>query len=282
MIGACAADHEQRDRRHTLTASLHDRTRRSCLIHSRRLYRVGKTTRMSAMPAETARAFWIAAPGRGEIRTEPLPPPSADDVVVRAIYSGISRGTEALVFDGRVPPSEYERMRAPFQAGDFPGAGEIWLCQRRPRRARSAASCGAAACSCCIRIRRATSCRPTPVHVLPRRCSAGARGAGRESRDGDQRRVGRRPQLGDRVPVIGGGTVGCLVAWLAGRIPGCDVELVDINPRAVALARALGVAFALPDGARPRRRRRHSRQRFAGGPRARACASPASKRRSSS
>ena len=68
-----------------------------------------------------ARAFWIAAPGRGEIRTESLTDPSADEVVVRALYSGVSRGTEALVFRGRVPPSEYERMRAPFQAGDFPG-----------------------------------------------------------------------------------------------------------------------------------------------------------------
>src|SRR6266699_239395 len=68
-----------------------------------------------------ARAFWIAAPGRGEIRPDTLPPPSAADVVVRALYSGISRGTEALVFNGRVPTSEHQRMRAPFQAGEFPG-----------------------------------------------------------------------------------------------------------------------------------------------------------------
>src|SRR5437763_14631777 len=72
------------------------------------------------MAADVARAFWIAAPGEGEIRTEPLDAPSPDDVVVRALYSGVSRGTEALVFQGRVPPSEYQRMRAPFQAGEFP------------------------------------------------------------------------------------------------------------------------------------------------------------------
>src|SRR5438552_11936522 len=67
-----------------------------------------------------ARAFWIVAPGRGEIRAEPLMTRSPDDVVVRALYSGISRGTETLVFQGSVPPSEHQRMRAPFQAGDFP------------------------------------------------------------------------------------------------------------------------------------------------------------------
>src|SRR5436305_11332824 len=72
------------------------------------------------MPGDTARAFWIAELGRGEVRDEPLPAPRADDVVVRALYSGISRGTETMVFQGRVPRSEHERMRAPFQAGEFP------------------------------------------------------------------------------------------------------------------------------------------------------------------
>src|SRR5688572_26375204 len=64
-------------------------------------------------PRTSARAFWIVAPGRGEIRSEALSPPGGRDVVVRTLYSGISRGTEAIVFKGRVPPSELERMRAP-------------------------------------------------------------------------------------------------------------------------------------------------------------------------
>jgi hypothetical protein len=70
--------------------------------------------------AEQARAFWVAAPGRGEIRDETVPAAAADEVVVRARFSGISRGTEALVFQGRVPASEYQRMRAPYQSGAFP------------------------------------------------------------------------------------------------------------------------------------------------------------------
>src|SRR5689334_22503016 len=67
-----------------------------------------------------ARAFWVVAPGRGEIRGQRLPAPGADDVVVRARFGGISRGTESLVFNGRVPASEHARMRAPFQEGEFP------------------------------------------------------------------------------------------------------------------------------------------------------------------
>ena len=54
---------------------------------------------------------------------------------------------------------------------------------------------------------------------------------------------------GDEVAVVGGGVVGCLVAWLAGRIPGCAVTLVDVRPERRALAEALGVSFSLPEGA---------------------------------
>jgi threonine dehydrogenase-like Zn-dependent dehydrogenase len=69
----------------------------------------------------TARQFWIRAPGRGEIVQVDLAARQAGEVLVRAIYSGISRGTESLVFRGEVPPSQYQVMRAPFQEGEFPG-----------------------------------------------------------------------------------------------------------------------------------------------------------------
>src|SRR4051794_41738547 len=69
---------------------------------------------------DEAQAFWLQAPGQGEIRPVALPQPRRGDVLVRTLRSGISRGTETLVFGGRVPPSQYAAMRAPFQEGDFP------------------------------------------------------------------------------------------------------------------------------------------------------------------
>ena len=68
-----------------------------------------------------ARAFWIREPGRGEIRTVAVPEPGGGEVLVRTLRSGVSRGTEGLVFRGGVPKSQYAVMRAPFQEGDFPG-----------------------------------------------------------------------------------------------------------------------------------------------------------------
>jgi len=74
------------------------------------------------MPTSSAQAFWIIAPGEGALREETIPEPGADELQVRTLYSGVSRGTESLVWRGQVPHSEYERMRAPFQAGEFGSA----------------------------------------------------------------------------------------------------------------------------------------------------------------
>ena len=71
-------------------------------------------------PPRDARAFWLRAPGSGEIRPVVLPEPGRGDVVVRTLRSGVSRGTETLVFRGGVPASQHATMRAPFQEGDFP------------------------------------------------------------------------------------------------------------------------------------------------------------------
>lgn len=195
--------------------------------------------------ADTARAFWIAAPRTGEIRSEPLPAPGAGDVVVRTLYSGISRGTEALVFEGRVPASEHARMRAPFQVGEFPGPVKYGYASVGRVEHGPHALVG----------RTVFVLHPHQTrYVVPAHAVAvvpdsvpGARAvlaANLETAINGLWDAG--PRVGDRIVVIGGGTVGCLTAWLAGRIPGCSVEVVDLNPARRTVARALGVSFAAP------------------------------------
>jgi len=202
---------------------------------------------MSDMAGE-ARAFWITAPGRGEIRNEAIAARLPDDVLVRAEYSGISRGTEALVFEGRVPRSEYQRMRAPFQAGEFPapvkyGYASVGRIVEGPGELRDRHAFALYPHQTRYTV-PARSVYILPDNVPPARAvlAANLETAINGVWDG-------RPQIGDRVAVIGAGTVGCLVGWLAGRIPGCEVELVDINPARASTAKALGVAFATPDRA---------------------------------
>lgn len=201
------------------------------------------------MVADQARAFWVGAPGRGEIRGETLPVPADGDVVVRALFSGVSRGTEALVFQGRVPASEHERMRAPFQAGAFPapvkyGYASVGTVERGP-----AYLLGRHVFTLYPHQTRyvvpAHSVSLLPDGVPPQRAVLAANLETAINGVWDA-----RPLVGDRVTVVGAGTVGCLVAWLVNRIAGCDVELVDINPARATTARALGVAFAEPAAAR--------------------------------
>jgi hypothetical protein len=197
---------------------------------------------------DEAEAFWVAAPGRGEIRGEVLPPLSEGDVLVRALYSGISRGTEALVFSGRVPPSERVRMRAPFQAGEFPapvkyGYASVGRVERGPRGLLDRT----------VFVLHPHQTRyvvpAEAVHVLPAAVPAERAVLAANLETAINGIWDTRPHVGDRVAVIGAGTVGCLVAWLAVRIAGCEVELVDINPRRAAVARALGIRFAEPAAA---------------------------------
>jgi threonine dehydrogenase-like Zn-dependent dehydrogenase len=192
-----------------------------------------------------ARAFWIAEAGRGELRSEPLPTTSPGDVVVRALYSGISRGTEALVFQGRVPPSEFARMRAPFQQGEFPapvkyGYASVGEIERGPRELQGRGAF-------VLYPHQTRYVVPAAaVHLLPDAVPASRAVLAANLETAVNGVWDARIQPGDRVVVIGGGTVGCLAAWLAGKIPGCDVTLVDVNPRRAAIARALGVGFSGP------------------------------------
>lgn len=199
--------------------------------------------------AGDAQAFWIVEPGRGELRTEPLPLPLAGEVVVDALYSGVSRGTEALVFLGRVPASEQQRMRAPFQVGEFPGPVKYGYCNVGLVVAGDAAWVGRTVFCLFPHQTRyvvpAASVHAVPADVPARRAVLAAN---METALNGVWDAGVLP--GDRVAVVGGGAVGCLVAWLASRIAGCDVELVDVNPGRRRMADALGLAFADPGNAR--------------------------------
>ncbi|MGZ3427149.1 MAG: zinc-dependent alcohol dehydrogenase, partial [Polyangia bacterium] len=195
-------------------------------------------------------AFWTIAPGKGEIRDETLRPPRDDEVLVAAWYSGISRGTESLVLSGRVPESEYERMRGPHQQGSFPypvkygyqSVGRVLA--GPPELAGRFVFCLHPHQS--LYVVPAADVLPLPDHVPPARAvlAANLETAINVLWDAEL-------HLGDHVAVVGGGAVGCLVAYLAARVPGCSVELVDVAPGRAPVAAALGVAFAAPEAARP-------------------------------
>lgn len=198
------------------------------------------------MSTTDARAFWTVAPGRGEIRDEVVPAPGAGDVLVRTLFSGVSRGTESLVFDGRVPASEYGRMRAPFQDGRFPapvkyGYASVGLVEAGPRALLHQHVFA-------LYPHQTAYCVPaSAVHLLPRTVPPERAVLAANLETAVNGLWDAQASIGDRIVVVGAGAVGCLVGWLAARLPGAEVTLVDVNPSRADVARALGVGFAVPD-----------------------------------
>jgi hypothetical protein len=199
-----------------------------------------------------ARAFWTTAPGRGELREERLGTRDTGSCLVRTLATGVSRGTEALVFAGRVPPSQYQAMRAPLMGGDFPfpvkygysavGVIEEGLTEEGPTRKGQRVFV--------LHphqdrfIAPAAMCIPVPDAVPTSRAVLAANMETALNLLWDA-----APLPGERALVVGGGVVGLLTASLLARIPAASVTVVDTNQARAALARAFGCGFASPDAA---------------------------------
>lgn len=197
-----------------------------------------------------ARALWYVAPGKAELREGPVAPPGPEEVLVRMLYSGLSRGTERLVFEGRVPPSERSRMRLPTQEGDFPfpvkyGYAAVGAVESGPAELR-----GRTVFALHPHQERfvlpASAAVQVPDNVPARRAvlAANMETALNAIWDGEA-------APGQRIAVVGGGLVGLLTAALAAGLAKTRVTLIDKDPARAALSKSLGMAFATPEAAPP-------------------------------
>jgi hypothetical protein len=202
----------------------------------------------NSQAAEAAQALWYVAPGRAEIREQQLAPPRPDEIRVCARYGAVSRGTEALVAAGRVPESEFERMRAPFMEGAFPfpvkyGYATVGRVEAGPAGLRDRMVFVLYPHQSRFNL-PAVAATPLPDGVPPQRAVLAANMETALNAIWDA-----APAPGDRIAVVGAGVVGALVGYLCGRLPEAEVTLVDINPARAELAERLGVRFAVPESA---------------------------------
>ncbi|GIH16240.1 zinc-dependent alcohol dehydrogenase [Rugosimonospora africana] len=195
-----------------------------------------------------ARAFWLRSPGEGEIRPVTLPEPGPDEVLVRTLYSGISRGTETLVFRGGVPANQYAAMRAPFQEGDFPGPVKYGYLNVGVVEEGPSALAGRTV-FCLYPHQTGYVVPATAVVPVPDGVSAARAVLAGTVETAVNALWDAAPLVGDRITVVGAGMVGCCVAAVLARFPGTRIELVDADPAREETAGALGVDFALPEDA---------------------------------
>ena len=198
--------------------------------------------------ASLSQSLWYVAPERAEIRSDSLAPLPDQSVRVRALYGALSRGTESLVYRGLVPESEYVRMAAPWMGGTFPfpvryGYSNVGRVEDGPsewigRQVFSLQS-----------HQTLYQASIQDVVVLPAGVSAERAVLAANMEAALNAVWDAAPGPGDRIAVVGGGVVGCLVAYLCGHLPSAEVTLVDINPERASIARPLGVDFSMPEAA---------------------------------
>ena len=195
-----------------------------------------------------ATAYWTTAKEHGELRPEEVPAPGPGEALVRALYSGISKGTEMVVHAGSVPPRVAEQMRAPRQEGNFPGPVKFgylsvgiveegpadWKGQRvfclNPHQDRYVVPVDS--------LTRVPDEVPSRRAVLTGTVETAVNALWEAG-----------PRLGDRIAVVGAGLVGGMVATLLRTFPLERLQLVDLDPGRKQLADTLGVDFALPGDA---------------------------------
>jgi NADPH:quinone reductase-like Zn-dependent oxidoreductase len=195
-----------------------------------------------------ARSFWTVAPARGEIREAELAAPAADQALVVTRASGISRGTERLVFTGRVPESQWGAMGAPLMQGGFPfpvsyGYAAVGVVQEGPQALRGRRVF-------CLHphhdafLAPAAMCIPIPEAVPDRRAVLAANMETAVNVLWDT-----RPLVGERALVVGAGVVGLLVAFLLARVPGLDLVVCDLDASRRDLVERFGARFCAPQDA---------------------------------
>jgi NADPH:quinone reductase-like Zn-dependent oxidoreductase len=193
-----------------------------------------------------SQALWYVARRQAELREEIVAAPVGAELRIRARFGAVSRGTERLIFEGRVPETEFERMRAPFMDGAFPYPVKYGY-------------------SIVGTVEEGTGCGRTVFVLHPHQSEFVVPGSAAvvvADHVPAQRAVlaanmetalnavwDGAPGPADRIAVVGGGVVGLLVARLCARMPGTSVTVVDVSPQRAPLAQALGAGFAAPQDA---------------------------------
>jgi 2-desacetyl-2-hydroxyethyl bacteriochlorophyllide A dehydrogenase len=202
--------------------------------------------RRSTGKVRVARSLWYIRKGAAELRSVRLQPPAPGEALVRTLYSGISRGTERLVFEGAIGETEFERMRCPMQEGSFPFPVKYGYCATGVVEDGPAALAGRNVFVLHPHqdffVAPVAMLAPIPDQVPVRRATLAANMETTLNALWDS---GAGP--GDKIVVVGCGIVGLLVASLAARLPGATVTAVDTDTSRRPLVASLGAAFATPD-----------------------------------
>ena len=190
-------------------------------------------------------ALVYTAPGVAELQSVDLGPLPEGMVAVETAFSGLSRGTERLIFQGLVPEGEWGRMRAPLQVGDFPFPVRYgYACVGKVTQGPEALQGRDVFClhphQSAFQVPEAMVL-PLPDGVPPARAVLAANMETALNAIWDA-----SPRPGQRVLIVGMGLLGWLIAALLSRRSDLDVHVTDVRADPGVNADDFGVNFIAP------------------------------------
>lgn len=206
---------------------------------------IGLRQRAERRVASAARELWFAEPGRVEIRQCEVPSLSPGTVLAQGVASGVSQGTEMLLFRGEgLDP--FDPSLGNHAASTYPCRyGYAWVGKVIERAADvTSVAVGdhvfALAPHGDLHLLPSNRVRPLQRAIPATRAvlAANLETAVNSVWDSGM-------SIGDRVNIFGAGIVGLLIAWLSIKA-GADVSIVEPSEPRRVFASRLGVAVA-PD-----------------------------------
>lgn len=194
-----------------------------------------------------ARALWHDGRQKSSIRKEELHPLQEGWCEIQTVFSSISPGTESLVARGKVPGEVQGDMACPYMGGEYPFpvkygyslVGEV-VAGSRDMKGKMVHVLHPHQTRCRV---REEDVYPVPPAVPAERATLASNMETAVNALWDSGAT-----IGDRVLVVGFGTVGSLVTRLVSGLPGVRVQVVDTDTEKVKLAGQMGFEASTPDG----------------------------------
>ena len=187
-------------------------------------------------------SFWIKKKNNSYIKDHSINQAGKNELLIQTKYSGISYGTERVVYTGSVPDSQRELMRCPYQEGNFgsdvkygymnigkvidgpPGFKGKYVYTLFPHQT--------------YYILDKTEVTLIPESIPLKRCLLTANMETAINGMWDT-----LPSCGDKILVIGSGVVGFLMAYILKSIPGSEILLVDSDSKKNKYSKLFNINF---------------------------------------
>ena len=188
------------------------------------------------------KSYWIDKKNKGYFKFGEISSINSNEIVVKTLFSGISYGTEKLVYSGKVPKSQRNLMKCPYQEGDFGNDIKYGYINVGKVVDGDKSYLG----NNIFSLYPHQDFYKIPSNealIIPNKIPLSRCLLIPNLETAINAVWDTLPSAGDRILVIGAGIVGLLTAYLINKIPGVNLFIVDKDPSKRKITKKLGINF---------------------------------------